>query len=577
MKHLELAQQQAAAQAKRQNQDTSEVLGSIFADYDTLKEQFEERLFNTVQNSISLAKRNPTALVRALQVVELEERADVRRMAAKSKLMAEHTTETADKANEIAVKGYFMTALDKLKESIEECFKGTFWGINLGEDLARTKQLLNSRVDDLTDVLDVVAPCFPPHYDIFNVFVKAYNGQFYALLARLDAQATPNSVTLALMFWARTDYTQQLARLGAVNVKPSLLDALLPLITQYKERVKSKLYEWFDTILRRDVEKVAETIQLIDGQLLTTAPVDVFDCVQQQVTVAEDTAYPPLQLEVAHAIVGALLYFKDQAVALLSQWKTLELEYLIALVNNTDKCCELTEGLADRLSAKLPPELRDNLDMQPAIQGFTQGVNACLTALVKVILYDVNSTMYELFEADWLRGQVTEPVLACAEAYLEDDYRPYLLEPFVNRISLDCLGVLVYRYSEEMFGAKHQHRFSPDVIAKVRSDVEAIHAVFGKFSIKSQVEKKLLLLSALSDLIGSPATQQSFCEKFHALLVVTPDAGVPVAEFVLARRPDVDKAQVKELAAACRDVWAAHQAKLPEHVDPSVFSDLKLT
>ena len=143
-------------------------------------------------------------------------------------------------------------------------------------------------------------------YDIFNMYVREYNKQFYSLFSGLekDAEAVKNDLILSLMFWVRKEYTGQLARLGASGVQPPLFTSLLPLITLYKERIKSLMFGWFDKILERDTEKPPESI---DGQLMTMAPIDLFEIVQQQISLVDESKFSTFLLEVAHASSTALV------------------------------------------------------------------------------------------------------------------------------------------------------------------------------------------------------------------------------------------------------------------------------
>lgn len=80
MRHLETLQQTALEQSKMHPElsqvtdcvieiNYTKILLGMFTDISSLKQQFEDKLFENIGDALNLAKKTPHALVRALQVL----------------------------------------------------------------------------------------------------------------------------------------------------------------------------------------------------------------------------------------------------------------------------------------------------------------------------------------------------------------------------------------------------------------------------------------------------------------------------------------------------------------------------
>src|SRR5262249_16002333 len=118
--------------------------------------------------------------------------------------------------------------LDHFRRLFESC-RNPQGEYGIDDTLTAARDLL---VPDLTRVYDEVAPCFPPQFDVFNMYCSIYHASFnQMMLAWAERADVTADETLALVRWINTFYHRQMLRLGASEefLKPDLTDALRPL------------------------------------------------------------------------------------------------------------------------------------------------------------------------------------------------------------------------------------------------------------------------------------------------------------------------------------------------------------
>ena len=106
---------------------------------------------------ITLTHSHASTIVKIVKVVEFGEQADMnaekKGLGAKPRLLREKL-------------------FGRLLRSIEEQFEGTVSQFTEGEDVDASLRSLNFMIDELTLVMDEIAPRFPPDWDVFMFYVK---------------------------------------------------------------------------------------------------------------------------------------------------------------------------------------------------------------------------------------------------------------------------------------------------------------------------------------------------------------------------------------------------------------------
>jgi len=118
-------------------------------------------------------------------------------------------------------------------------------------------------VDDMDRVFDEVVPCFPPKYDILDLYVTIYHQALFQLFTEISKTAPQREFSpvdtinlgpssrlflkwqsdwcLVAVKWIRAAWLPQLNRLGIEEKKPDLLESLDMLIDEFKSRIYVRL------------------------------------------------------------------------------------------------------------------------------------------------------------------------------------------------------------------------------------------------------------------------------------------------------------------------------------------------
>ena len=128
-----------------------------FSTLDEVWDRFEEKLLNIFKSLIRIAQTNPSIVVRAWQIIEMEE--DIDRQSIESP--------NNNGKSEVSVSRNFKNkAISILKDSIDAQFD-----MLLSKEVAEKPEEFisncNSFLDDLTAILDDVVPCLPDSFHLF--------------------------------------------------------------------------------------------------------------------------------------------------------------------------------------------------------------------------------------------------------------------------------------------------------------------------------------------------------------------------------------------------------------------------
>ena len=480
----------AAAEQGRQNAAMLAVLREPVALVEALCRDYEAELTKTFRGTVALAVSAPWTLVRANQAVERQEAVDAENLRKRRSLASSSsssgtstessggtttttTTTTGRKWKELRMKA--------LKDSIDERFSVVLG--NVPDKIAESAQyteLCDMLLDDLETVYDKAAACFPPEVRVFELYARSYHQHFHDELQSLGRKhpRMPNSAIVAVMQWVFRDYQTRLTRLGVGRLEPPIESSLTTLEMMYNKNIGDKMFEWVPGVIANSRGK--EPV-LVDGQLFTTAPVDLFDLMNAQLAVARSTGSQMLAMRISSVITGGIIEFCRCLARDLDGdgWRDVDLALLIATINDANHCLELVDSIEANIVAPLGAEDRLAINFEPARSELSALVAAYLDALVRRVFADVQDATAQLFTADWLpegvsatagsgsgdgegsdavAAAITGPsdlvtdVLNCFAEYLEDNIEPCMLGFFVARVCTGLLDRLVYRYVEELLG-----------------------------------------------------------------------------------------------------------------------------
>lgn len=435
----------------------------------------------------------------------------------------------------------------------------------------------NLLLDDLTIVYDKARPCFPPGVDVFKIFATEYHKYFYEEFQSFDKRhkEVPNSIIIAIVTWVYEDFERQLIRLGMATLEPKMTKSLLTLESMYNANIKEKMYTWVQEVIKRSHESKP---RIVDGQLLTTAPVDLFDIVNAQIAIAKSTGSSMLVAKVVAGIGSGLVWFQRLVAQDVEgeAWRDPDFWLLVATVNDANRCYERTEEVSDSTISLLDKEHGILVDLEPARHGFHELAEVYLTAVVKRIFADVEPALAKLFTPEWVAGKppVVERVVACFNEYFTQDLDPCTIDTFTRRIAAMLLDSTVSFYLEELLTKRHDSSMLTGVAPTERlaSDEQAISTFFSKRLRKKAVDKALSLLSNVRELFSADRAMIPFY--FDGILKDHPDVTVHLIAYVLSIRNEHTRDEVRSIMEDCSKLIETRLAGTTPQA--GLFTKLKL-
>ncbi|XP_061394203.1 exocyst complex component 3-like [Musca vetustissima] len=538
-----------------------------FEKIDTVAQALEKKLRLILSRTLNTVRKEPKFIVTALRIIEREEKND------QFALQQEKVTSFRPPGRP---RQWRAMAMNVLKEAVITRIEGS--RMEEREDnkmwLVRDLEVLRQNIlVDLRVVKSLCVPCFPPHYNIFEEYVRMYHEGLSNYIENIASGLQGNEY-VSLLSWVINTYPgYELMRHPELNVNiQQLVGPLLPpshlraLEDEYLGNMQKNFNEWMANTAEKDRSQwFSEQTPDQDEQYYhSPAAVILFEMINQLLQVTEtihsDLTFKALVMSIRQLDIFGQTYLKhvvdlkDHHFRNRDQIKFFT-HHIIAIVNNSQQILDL----AQQLKQKYWPNARTEHyeDFEKLLETFQLIRTQAAGYLLEEAFLDLDGHFNELFTPKWLTSTISvDTICITLEDYFQDynHLTPCNFEMVIN----EAQKQLAKRYIRAML-SKRLSRPTADCEAiktKINQEAKRLERFFEKIAPNLSLnDSPLKLISMLSSLLVCDL--EVLLLDLHTLLGNYPSLTEEQIVRLFYIRNDVKAAEVRQ------KVQDANQSKKP--------------
>ena len=575
--------------------------------------EIRQSLMSTIEDIfkelVDVANKTPEILVKVAVIVERDRRdRELILQKAKADSSQHYEYETVN-YYEMIQKMVVLAAEEFVNKNFENATKP--W-----VNTVQTMQSLQRYLDELTIVSFDADQCFPPEYKIKETYLKVTAEMLYKQFKKwsstnkqeLGEELISNMTIISLLKWVNDDYVPTLNRIGIdPKAVPNFIEALQGAQFQYVQRVKEKMFGWVPNIATEDLK---QTPVKINRLAYTTAPVDLFGIVKEQIEMAKQSKSSEFIFQVVNALVIPLEqypnYVKSQVEEKLNKLNEqlnskkkkkkssedydedeneakeeddedmIDVQYMCAMINNCNKCISNTNEMVENVSSILEPGYGDRFDFSTVEKKFDDLIETCCLAIREKVLADCDEVMNQLFDDEYYdEDNLVELMVGCMDDYCSNDIEDCLLEVYAKQITEQMVREFVDRYLTQLCSKKHKFnkKDRTNTGTMIKKDFEMLSTQMSKHLDIKKLGTILGVINGFGELLEQePDGVRAGCQ---AILSEFKDCPIEMMKFIIGERDDFGSSE-KDTAYECIENYYENTYINLNNFKPTVLSKIQI-
>lgn len=546
-----------------QKQADKILLKAYFEEVGKVSEELEKQLRLVLGRTLNTVRKEPTVIVTALRIIEREEKAD------------EFAQTRYSRSNFMPPgrpKQWKKIAMEVLEKSVSLRIEGTqisersnnkMW---LVTHLELTRQLI---LEDLRVVKTLCGPCFPPHYNIVNVFVSMYHNCLSSHLEEIIQNGLEGNEYVSMLSWIVNTYAgpelmqHPELNIGIASVGP-LLDSNLinELQHQYLSNMEGNYVDWMQKTLETEKQDWINCVAPEgdqDGKFHTAAPVIIFQMIDQNLqvtkTISQALTHKAMILSMDQVTKYGIMY--GEAIR---EFKKRHFEdrsrvpffthYMITIVNNCLLFVELAQQMKHHYWSTDFSKDESSAQLNYLLKTYQNLRDEAAQFLLEEAFLDLNSHFHNLITSEWITSSNSVNTICVTLDDYFQDYVHHLRVKNFESVIKEAENLVAKRYISAMLQNKVTFKTDKErreAGEKILKEVNHIESFFCKIDseLANQSVSPLETIKSLAEVLKCEDLEMLTLE-IYSLIEKYPDITEDQLTRLLSLRGGLNKSEIKE-------------------------------